>query len=165
MPRALSFRQSGMTFTVRVSHRVQTKHGAVWTAACIGHMMDRYLWKPRFYMLQGDQSNAPLFIAGCGVAALAIALTQGWMHKEFVGFLFLLSVVLVSCALSWGYFETGVPQIASKVSTVADQSISWFVLLIVAFGAISILDVSGGIGWFGGHRKPRRRKPEKEDDL
>jgi hypothetical protein len=82
-----------------------------------------------------------------------------------VGFLFLLSVVLCSCALSWGYFESGAPQIASKVSTVADQSISWFFLLIVAFGIISILDLGGGIGWFGGHREPRRKKPEKEDDL
>lgn len=116
-------------------------------------------------MLQGDQSNAPLFIAGCGVAALAIALTQGWMHKKFVGFLFLLSVVLGSCALFWGYFEAGVPQIAGKVSTVADLSISWFVLLIVAFRAISILDLGGGIGWFGGHRVPRRKNPEKEDNL
>lgn len=116
-------------------------------------------------MLQGDQSNAPLFIAGCCVAALAIALTQGWRHKAFVGSLFLFSVALGSCALSWGYFESGQPQIASKVSAVADRSVSWFALLIVAFGIISILDVGGGIGWFGGHREPRRKKPTEEDDL
>jgi hypothetical protein len=116
-------------------------------------------------MLQGDQSNAPLFIVGCGVAALAVALTQGWRHKAFVGFLFLLSVVLCTCALCWGYFETGTPQIAGKVSTVADQSTSWLVLLIVTCGAISILDLGGRVGWFGGEREPRRRKPEKEDDL
>jgi hypothetical protein len=115
-------------------------------------------------MLQGDQSNAPLFIAGCGVATLAIALTQGWMHKRFVGFLFLLSVILGTCALTWGNFAVGVPQIASKVSEVADQSFSWFVLLVVAFGMISILDLGAGRGWFEGRRrKPRPREPEEED--
>jgi hypothetical protein len=155
-----------MTFTVQAPHSGHTKRRRGGLDGGLHWAYNASLSiKPRFHMLQGDQSNAPLFIAGCGVAALAIALTQGWMHKRFVGFLFLVSVVLASCALSWGYFETGVPQIASKISTVADQSISWFVLSIVAFGAISILDVGGGIGWFGGHRKPRRRKPEKEDDL
>src|ERR1700733_3610904 len=116
-------------------------------------------------MLQGDQSNAPLFIAGCGVATLAIALTQGWRHKAFVGSLFLFSVVLGTCALTWGNFEVGVPQIASKVSAVAGHSGSWFALLIISFGIISILDLGGGIGWFGGHREPRQKKPTKDDDL
>jgi hypothetical protein len=112
-------------------------------------------------MLQADQSNAPLFIAGCGIAALAIALTQGWRHRVLVGSLFLLSVALCSCALFWSYFEVGAPQIASKVSTVANQSTSWFFLLVIAFGVISILDLGGGIGWFGGHREPRRNKIQK----
>jgi len=116
-------------------------------------------------MLQADQSNAPLFIAGCGIAALAIALTQGWRHRVFVGSLFLLSVILCSCALFWSYFEVGAPQIASKVSAVANQSTSWFFLLVVAFGVMSILDLGGGIGWFGGHREPRRNKPRNEHDL
>jgi hypothetical protein len=116
-------------------------------------------------MLQGDQSNAPLFIAGCGLAALAIALTQGWRHKALVGSLFLISVALGTCALTWGYFEAGQPQFASKVSAVAGRSGSWFALLIVAFGMISILDVGGGIGWFGGHREPRRKRTTEEDDL
>jgi hypothetical protein len=75
-----------------------------------------------------------------------------------VGFLFLLSVVLCTCALVWGYFADGAPQIARKISDVANQSTSWFGLLIVSFGIISVLDLGGGIGWFGGHRgsSPRR---------
>jgi hypothetical protein len=116
-------------------------------------------------MLQGDQSNAPLFIAGCSVAALAIALTQGRRHKAFVGSFFLFSVVLGTCALTWGNFEVGVPQIASKVSAVAGRSVSWFFLLIVAVGIISLLGVGDGIVWFGRHREPRRKKHTEEDDL
>ena len=103
-------------------------------------------------MLQGDQSNAPLFIAGCGLATLAIALTQGWRHKALVGSLFLISIALGACAMTWGYFEAGQPQIAGTVSAVAGRSASWFALLVFSFGIISILDLeveSGGLGVIG----------------
>jgi hypothetical protein len=81
-----------------------------------------------------------------------------------VGSLFLISVALGTCALTWGYFEAGQPQIASEVTAIADRSGSWFALLVVSFGIIAILDVGGGMGRFGGHRKPWRVRPTKEDD-
>jgi hypothetical protein len=111
-------------------------------------------------MLQGDQSNAPLFIAGCGLATLAIALTQGWRHKALMGSLFLISVALGACAMTWGYFEAGQPQIAGTVSAVAGRSASW-----VCTVGFLLWNNFHPRGWFGVHREPWRKKPNREDDL
>lgn len=100
-------------------------------------------------MLTGDDLSIQLFIAGTAIAVMGIAVTQaGWTHKGFVWSLFVVALGLGFCALYWKQIREANPEVGAFASGIAGNSISWFTLLLLGFGAVFVLDLLARIGWF-----------------
>ena len=85
-------------------------------------------------MLVGDKLTFVLFFAGTAITFVLTAVSvAGWRHRVIIFVLFALAAICLSIGIAWPFVDTNtfVPALASDIQKIAENPVSWFVVLIL----------------------------------